>query len=348
MPHTFIDYNQMISFGSDNHSGIHPQILAAIAAANNGHVPAYGDDPYTRQAEADLAALFGVTANEVYFVFNGTGANCTGLWASVAPFHSVLCADTAHIHVDECGAPERLTGCKITPVAPVNGKLTPEALRPYLHGWGFEHHSQPRVVSITQTTELGTLYTREEVRALADLAHEHGMLLHMDGARFAQAVVGLGCTPLEVVGGVDVLSFGGTKNGMMLGEAVVFLNAELAKEFKYLRKQSMQLCSKMRFVGAQFSAYLQGGLWLELAAHARQMAQLLYERVKDLQGVEVTRAPEANAVFAIIAPELRERLLEHYCFYLWDHNTGEVRWMCSFDTTPQDIEAFVAALVSCR
>ena len=334
----------MVSFGSDNHSGIHPLILEAIARANTGHTPAYGDDPYTQKAQHDVAALFGVEAEQVFFVFNGTGANCTGLWASTRPFSSVLCASTAHIHVDECGAPERLTGCKVIPIPTADGKLTPDLLNPYLHGWGFEHHSQPQVVSITQTTELGTLYSWDEVRALADLAHAHGMVLHMDGARFSQAVVGLGCTPREAAEGVDVLSFGGTKNGMMLGEAVVFLNAELAKDFKYLRKQSMQLCSKMRFVGAQFSAYLKDGLWLELAAHARRMARLLYERVQDIEGVEVTRAPEANAVFAVISAEVRERLLAEYCFYVWDYDTGEVRWMCSFDTTEGDIEDFVAAI----
>lgn len=332
----------MKSFGSDNHSGIHPQVLEAIAQANSEHVTAYGDDKYTQQAVAEFRRLFGSHV-EVFFAFNGTGANCLSLLAATSSFNSVICADTAHINVDECGAPEKLTGCKLISLPNVGGKLTLEAARSALHGFDFEHHSQPGVISITQTTELGTLYTLAEIRALAEVAHSHGMYLHMDGARFANAVVSMGCTPAEIVQGVDILSFGGTKNGMMIGEAVVILNPALASNFKYKRKQSMQLCSKMRFISAQFLGYFRNDLWLESARHSNAMARLLASKIADY--VEITQRVEANGVFAVMSQQAIDTLLKEYFFYIWDESKFEVRLMCSFDTTEEDVEKFAAAII---
>lgn len=333
----------MKSFGSDNHSGIHPKILEAIALSNRDHCIAYGGDPYTAQAEARFAELFGPETG-VFFAFNGTGANVLGLMSATRPFNSILSVDTAHINVDECGAPEKATGCKVITMPNRAGKLTVEAAKSMLHGFDFEHHSQPGVISISQATELGTLYTTSEIRDLTDLAHQYGLYLHIDGARFANAIAASGVTPKEMVQGADLLSFGGTKNGMMIGEAVVVLNPELGQYLKYQRKQSMQLCSKMRFIAAQFLAYLKDDLWLEMARHSNAMAQLLYRQVQEIPGVTLTQVPEANSVFAILPDGITEQLMEEYFFYVWDESTGEVRWMCSFDTTEQDIENFVAAI----
>ena len=333
----------MKSFGSDNHSGIHPRILQAIAEANTGHVHAYGDDPYTAEAVADIRRVLANELAEVFFVFNGTGTNCLSIIAANNSFNSVICSDTAHINVDECGAPERLSGGKLIAVPNVNGKLTVQNARSELHDFGFEHHSQPGLISITQSTELGTVYTLEEIKALSDLAHSHGMYLHVDGARFANGVVSLGVSAKDMVQGVDILSFGGTKNGMMMGEAVVILNPLLARNFKYKRKQSMQLCSKMRFLSAQFSAYLKDDLWLTLAAHSNEMARLLASMIGDY--VEIVRPVEANGVFAIIPIEAREKLLKEHFFYVWNETTSEVRLMCSFDTTKEDIERFAEDII---
>lgn len=333
----------MKSFGSDNHSGIHPEIIEAITRANVEHTVAYGDDQYTREAVAAFRKLFGEHI-EVFFAFNGTGANCLSLWTATSSFNSVVCVDTAHINVDECGAPEKLTGCKLLVVPNENGKLTVRAAESVLNGFGFEHHSQPKLISITQTTELGTLYTLDEIRAISELAHSHGMYLHMDGARFANAVASLGCAPIEIVNGVDILSFGGTKNGMMMGEAVVILNPDLARDFKYKRKQSMQLCSKMRFVSAQFTAYLKDDLWIRLANHSNAMARLLAGKIE--RSVQISRPVEANGVFAIIPRLAIDMLLRDNFFYVWDEPSCEVRLMCSFDTTEQDVERFAAAIVA--
>lgn len=332
-------------FGSDNHSGVSPEILQAIAAANDEHAIAYGDDEYSQRVEALFRRTFGEQA-KAYFVFNGTGANVLSIDAMCRSHHAVVCADTAHIHVDECGAPQRIVGCKLLTVPAPDGKLTPELVKTQLHGFGFEHHSQPRAISIAQATELGTLYTLEEIRALAQLAHSYDMFLHMDGARLANAAVALGCTFKEMTTdcGVDCLSFGGTKNGMLMGESCVVLNPALDVDMRYRRKQMSQLCSKMRFMAAQFEAYLTSDLWRRNAEHSNSMAQLLYQSVKDLPGVRVMYPVQVNSVFVQLPREVWTALLEDYFFYDWDEENNVVRWMCSFDTTEEDISNFVAAL----
>jgi threonine aldolase len=332
-------------FASDNNSGVHPKILKAMEAVNAGHEIAYGDDRYTQQVTERMLNMFGGDA-EVFFVFIGTAANVLGLSAVTQSYHAVICPDTAHIHVDECGAPEKFSGCKLLTVSTPDGKLTVDLIEQHMHGFGFEHHVQPKVVSITQTTEMGTVYTIDEIRAIADFVHGHDMLLHMDGARISNAAVTLGADFFEFTGGagVDVLSFGGTKNGMMYGEAVVFFNKNMASDFKYRRKQGMQLASKMRFIAAQFGAFLTDDLWKKSAAHSNAMAQKLYQAVKDIPGVEVTQKVQANGVFARIPKAIIPRLQEEFFFYVWDEDTGEVRWMCSFDTTEEDIEQFADLL----
>jgi threonine aldolase len=272
-------------------------------------------------------------------VFNGTGANVLGLSTVTHSFHSIICAETAHIEEDECGAPEKFTGCKLLPVEPVNGKLTPESIQHHLKGFDFEHHSQPRVISISQVTEMGTVYKPEEIQALADLAHQNNMLLHMDGARIANAAVSLNLDFKAFTKdcGVDVLSFGGTKNGMMMGEAVLFFNPELTTYTKYLRKQSMQLYSKMRFVGAQFQAYFENDLWKETATHANKMAKLLEAEVSKIPEIKITQPVEANGIFAEVPPEIIEPLQQKFFFYMWNEKRSEVRWMTSFDTTEEEI-----------
>jgi threonine aldolase len=263
-------------------------------------------------------------------------------------YHAVICPETAHINVDECGAPERFSGCKLLTCNTPDGKLTVDMIASHMHEIGFEHHVQPRVVSITQATELGTVYTLDEIREIAKYTHEHGMLLHMDGARISNAAVSLDCGFYEMTGGagVDVLSFGGTKNGLMYGEAIIFFNPTLCEDFKYRRKQGMQLASKMRYIAAQFSAFLENDLWKENASHANRMARKLYAAVKDISGVEVTRQVESNAVFAKIPSHIVPALQDEFFFYVWDEEVSEVRWMCSFDTTEADIEAFISLLRS--
>jgi threonine aldolase len=334
-------------FASDNNAGIHPVLLESMAAANSGHVVAYGDDEYTRRAEKAFEDHFGSEA-EVFFVLTGTGANVLSLASFTRSFNSIICAETAHIQVDECGAPEKFTQCKLLPVFTPDGKLTPEGIQKYLHGFGFEHHAQPGAISISQPTEMGTVYTPAEIRVLADLAHKHNMILHMDGARLANAAVSLDL-PFKAFttdAGVDVLSFGGTKNGMLFGESVVFLKPGKSAEFKYLRKQGMQLASKMRYISAQFEAYLTKDVWRANAIHANKMAQLLYEKTSSIPGIKITQRVQANAVFAIIPAHLVETLQEKYFFYVWDEATSEVRWMTSFDTTPGDIDGFTSFLAS--
>jgi threonine aldolase len=334
-------------FASDNNSGIHPLLLESIAEANSGHTIAYGDDEYTRRAETAFKKHFGPQA-EVFFVLTGTGANVLSLASLTRSFHAVICAETAHIHVDECGAPEKFTHCKLLPVATPDGKLTVENVSRHLHGFGFEHHVQPRVISISQSTEMGTVYTPDEIKALAMLAGKFGMVLHMDGARLANAAASLEL-PFKAFTadtGVDVLSFGGTKNGMLFGESVVFLTPGLAGNFKYLRKQGMQLSSKMRFVSAQFETYLEKEVWYHNALHANKMARLLYERTSKINGITITQPVQANAVFAMIPESIIQSLQERYFFYIWDEASSEVRWMTSFDTTTDDIEDFSAFLSS--
>lgn len=330
-------------FASDNNAGVHPDIMKAMQETNVGHTIAYGDDPYTAEAVNVFKSHFGEEI-EVYFVFNGTAANVLGIKALTDSYHSVICSDVAHLHVDECGAPEKYTGCKLLTVPSPDGKLTPEGVRTHLHGFGFEHHAQPKIISITQSTEMGTVYQNSEIKKLADLAHSADMYLHVDGARIANAAAHLNCGFREMITdtGVDVLSFGGTKNGLMLGEAVVFLKPEKVPHFKYVRKQGMQLGSKMRFISAQFSALLSGDLWLKNARHSNAMARLLAEKISHIPAVKITQPVEANAVFAVIPGESIAPLQEKFFFYIWNETTSEVRWMTAFDTTPQDIEAFVA------
>lgn len=332
-------------FASDNNAGVHPNILKALSDVNTGHVPGYGDDPITRQAVDRFKQEFGADT-EVFFTFNGTGANVLALSSLTQSFNSIICTDTAHIQVDECGAPEKLTGCKLLPVPSRQGKINPEDIKKYLHGFGFEHHAQPGVISISQVTELGTLYSVDEIKAICELAHQHGLLVHMDGARLGNAAVALEL-PFRAFtrdAGVDVLSFGGTKNGMMMGEAVLFFNPDHAKYTKYIRKQSMQLFSKMRYVSAQFLAYFENDLWKANAAHSNKMALLLESEVAKIEGIQLTQKTEANGVFAIVPPEIIQPLQEKYFFYMWDELRSEVRWMCSFDTTEEDIFGFVNAL----
>lgn len=332
-------------FGSDNHSGISPEILQAIADANVDHALAYGDDEWCARAEALFREHFGEQAR-VYFVFNGTGANVLNIDAMCRSHEAVVCAETAHINVDECGAPQRVVGCRLLTVDTPDGKLTPELVKTRLHGFGFEHHSQPRAISISQPTELGTLYTLQEIKALADLAHEYNMHLHIDGARLANAAVALGCTFRQMTTdlGVDCLSFGGTKNGMLMGESVVLLNPALDVDMKYRRKQMTQLSSKMRFTAAQFEAYLSTGIWRRNAENSNRMAQLLFGELQGIAGVRVMYPVQVNSVFAQLPSEVWHRLQEEYFFYDWDEANDVVRWMCSFDTAEADIRAFVAAL----
>lgn len=335
----------MRSFASDNNAGVHPDILKAIEAANSGHVIAYGDDEHTVKAIGKFKELLG-GAIEVFFVFGGTAANVLGLKAATEPFHAVICVEAAHINVDECGAPEKFTGCKLLTIPTADGKITVEQIARHIRGIGDQHHVQPKVVSITQATEMGTFYTPKEIKAVADYVHQNDMLLHMDGARIANAVVGLNTDVKNITinAGVDILSFGGTKNGMMFGEAVVFFNKELAKNFRFIRKQGMQLASKMRFISAQFTALLSNDLWLENAKHANTMARLLADRVKEIPQVKITQNAQTNAVFATVPKHSIEKLREKYFFYVWNEETSEVRWMTSFDTAEEDIENFVKFL----
>ena len=329
------------SFASDNNAGVHPEVLDAIMRANQGHVVAYGADPYTHSAIAKFEEHFG-EGIEVYFTFNGTGANVLGLQALTRPYHAVLCSDYAHICVDECGAPEKHTGCKLIPLPHRDGKITLEDVKRAYHGIGDQHHVQPKVISITQATEMGTVYAPQEILALARFAHEHEMFLHMDGARIANAAVGLGLTLREATRdlGVDVLSFGGTKNGILGGEAVVFFDRTLGRDFRFLRKQGMQLASKMRFIAAQFEALLTNDLWRRSAEHANRMARVLEAEMRKIPQVRIAWPVDSNGVFAQIPRQAIERIKEKYFFYLWVEQECIVRWMCAFDTTEEDIKDF--------
>ncbi|WP_313480077.1 low specificity L-threonine aldolase [Microbacterium sp.] len=338
-------------FASDNYSGIHPEVLAAIAAANDGHQIAYGEDQYTERLQEVFRSHFG-ERTRAFPVFNGTGANVTGLQAMLPRWGAVISASTAHINVDEGGAPERIGGFKLLTVPTDDGKLTPELVDREAWGWGDEHRAQPLVVSITQSTELGTLYTVDEIKALAEHAHDRGMKLHLDGARISNAAAALD-VPLRAFttdAGVDVLSFGGTKNGAMLGEAIVVLNPDAADGLLYSRKFNMQLSSKMRFVSAQLIALLEGDLWLRNARHSNAMAQRLRTEVEQgiadgsIKGVGFTQPTQSNGVFTTLPDGVADRLREKFRFYDWDAARNEVRWMCSFDTQESDVDAFVAEL----
>ena len=336
---------QLRGFVSDNNSGIHPEILKSIERANSGHVVAYGDDIYTTRAVSKVREHFGDDV-EVFFVLTGTAANVLGLSQITNTYNSIICAETAHINVDECGAPEKYSGCKLLPVQTANGKLTIENIKKYIHGFEFEHSSQPKVISISQPTELGTVYSIDETVKLSDYAHKYNMLLHMDGARLSNAAVslGVGFEELTADAGVDILSFGGTKNGMLFGESIIIINNSLADNFKYIRKQGMQLASKMRFISAQFERYLTDDLWKVNAEHANKMALLLYEELSGLPKIEITQKVESNGVFAVLPGKYIEALQKEYFFYIWDEEKSEVRWMTSFDTTEEDIYGFVKLL----
>ena len=330
------------SFASDNNAGIHPEMIEAITAANDGHVIAYGDDPFTARAMKLFQKHFGRDVS-VYFVFGGTGANVLGLKSITKPYQAIICAETAHVNVDECGAPERFTGCKLLTVPTRDGKLRVEQIKPLMHGIGVEHHVQPRVISISQASEMGTVYTKKELKALADFAHDHNMLLHIDGARLANAAVSLKASLKDITAdaGVDVLSFGGTKNGMMYGEAVIFFDNKLGADFKYIRKQGMHLPSKMRYISAQFEALLSNDLWRRSAAHSNRMAQVLGSELSKVPQIELTQPVEANGVFAVIPNKYVPQLQKKYFFYVWNEEISEVRLMASFDTTENDVRDFV-------
>jgi len=332
-------------FASDNNSGVHPDVMEKITRVNKGHVVGYGDDAYTVKAIEMLKEQLGSEA-EIYFVFTGTAANVLGLAGVTHSWNSIITAQTAHIEGDECGAPEKFTGCKILTVETPDGKLKPEYLTPHMHGFDFEHHSQPHVISISQSSEMGTVYTVEEINKLATFAHEHNMLLHMDGARLANAAVALQI-PFKAFttdAGVDILSFGGTKNGMMYGEAVCFLHPGMTEGFKYLRKQGMQLASKMRFIAAQYIAYLSNDLWKECAGHANTMALELEKRLSLIKGVRITQKVESNGIFVIMPGDVAETLRKEYFFYPWNEQISEYRLMTSWDTTYDDILRFTEIL----
>jgi threonine aldolase len=340
-------------FGSDNHAGAHPEVLAAISAASDGHVPAYGDDPWTARAIEIVQEHVGETAGaapDVALVWNGTGANVVALSALCRPWESVICPATAHINMDECGAPEHIANVKLVPVASPDGKLTPELVRPHLTGFGFEHHAQPKVISVSNVSEFGTVYRPEELRALADLAHEHGMYLHVDGARISNACAALG-VPMSALTsevGVDALSLGGTKNGAVALEAVVLLGDARTDALPYVRKQSAQLASKMRFVAAQVIAMFGGDLWLQLAGHANAMAARLATGAADA-GIVLAQPAEANEVFPLLTPEQVAATQERFRYYVWDETpTADgricVRWVASWDTAEEDVDALLDAL----
>lgn len=335
----------MRAFASDNYAGAHPEVLAAVAEANAEHVVAYGDDPWTARAHELLRAHFGQDA-QPWLVFNGTAANVLSLGACCRAWEAVVTPSTSHLHVDEAGAPEHLAGLKLLTVHARDGKLTPEDVAGRVERVGDQHAVQPRVVSIANATELGTVYDPGEVRALAEAARAHGMLLHVDGSRLANAAVACGVSLRELTtdAGADVVSFGLTKNGALGVEAVVVLRPELAEGFAWRRKQQAQLASKMRFLAAQVVALLDGDLWERSARHANAMAARLAAAVEELDGVRITRPVQANAVFARLDAEAADRAREAAPFYTWDERTGEVRWMCSWDTTPQDVDAFAAAV----
>ena len=334
-------------FASDNYAGIHPEILQAIASVNEGHDVAYGDDETSEHLRSLIRQEFGPQTS-VFPVFNGTGANVVSLSAICERWEAVICAETAHINVDEGGAPEKVSGLKLLTVKTPDGKLTPALIDQQAWGFGNEHRAAPKAVSITQSTEMGTVYSATEIRDIADHCHERGLLLHMDGARIANAAASLN-TSLRAIttdAGVDILSFGGTKNGALIGEAVVVINPELAGSIKYLRKTLMQLSSKMRFVSAQLVALLTDELWLRNARHANDMAKRLETAISTVPGITLTQQVQANALFPVLPADVIDRLQKRFRFYTWNHMTGEVRWMCSWDTTTEEIDEFAQAVAT--
>ncbi len=335
----------MRSFASDNNSGVHPLIMDALAKANTDHAVGYGDDPWTTEAVEKIREAFTPDC-DVYFVFNGTGSNVMALQSITRPFNSILCADTAHIAVDECGAPAKMTGCQICTIHTTDGKLTPELIKPYLHGFGDQHHSQPGAIYISQCSELGTIYTPEEIKAITSLAHENGMKVHMDGARLANACAALHLSlkALTVDAGIDILSFGGTKNGLMLGECVVVFDKEAKKYAKFFRKQSAQLASKARYLSCQFTAYLETGIWLTNAQHANAMAQKLHDALGEFLSIRFTQKAESNQLFMTMPRPLINYLKEKYFFYEWNEANNEIRLVTSFDTKVEEIDDLVQTI----
>ncbi len=333
-------------FASDNNAGIHPDILKEVVDANRGHAVGYGSDSWTLKAlEIFREQLGGST--ETFFVFTGTAANVLGITGIIRSWNSVITASTAHLEQDECGAPEKFTGAKVLTADTSDGKIQTELIEKHMHGIDFEHHSQPKVISVTQATEMGTVYTIPEIRKIADYAHSKGMLLHMDGARLANAAVSLDLPFKDFTtdAGVDVLSFGGTKNGMMFGEAICFLKPGLSSDFKYIRKQGMQLASKMRFISAQYIGYFKNDLWKKCATHSNAMAGIFAEKLQTIREIKITQPVQSNGIFAIIPHDVAERIRPHFFFYPWNEKTSEYRLMTSWDTTEEDIDGFIELLL---
>lgn len=331
----------MKSFASDNYSGVNPKILDALIKANTQHSIAYGDDEYTEKAIQQFKNIFSKDI-DVYFVYTGTAANVLSVKAITKSYNAIICSDVAHLNVDETGAPENFTGCKLLTINTSDGKITIEGIKKYLNRVGDQHYAQPKVISITQPTELGTLYSVDEIKEITSFAKKNNLLVHMDGARISNASVSLGMTFKEFTQdlGVDVLSFGGTKNGIMFGEVVIFFNKKLSKDFKFIRKQSMQLNSKMRFIAVQFSEYLKNDLWKETSMHSNKMATFLEKNLKQFSQIKITQKVQVNGVFAIFPKEWISPLQKKYPFYVWDETKNEVRLMCSFDTTEAEIVDF--------
>lgn len=333
------------SFGSDNHSGVHPLIMDAIVNANKGYNPAYGEEEYSEEILSQIESMFGGDS-KAYFLFNGTGTNIFCLATMLHSSEAILCADTAHINVDECGAPEKFIGSKIVPLNHINGKIYPDEVNKHLIGFGFQHHSQPKVISISQPTELGTLYTTDEIKALADLIHSHNGYLHIDGSRISNAIAASGLTikELTIDCGADALSLGGTKNGLLMGECALLFNKSLITRALYIRKQLTQLYSKHRFIAAQFEAYFKDDLNIKLANQGNKMAKYLSDELSSIPEIKISRPVESNAVFAYIPKKLYDNLIKNFYFYIWDENTMEVRWMCSYSTTKEDIDLFIKCI----
>ncbi|HPH72223.1 MAG TPA: low specificity L-threonine aldolase [Candidatus Cloacimonas sp.] len=331
-----------VSFGSDNHSGIHPQVLEAIQKANYGYCPAYGDDPLTIKVLEQIKQLFGGNC-DAWFVITGTGANILSLQSVIHSYNAIICPKSAHINTDECGAVQKFTQSRLQSIETTDGKLTPELIAPLLLGNRDQHHSQAKVISISQSTEYGTLYSLQELKALADFAHQNNMFLHIDGARLANAASALNCSLKEMTKDIsaDVVSFGGTKNGLLCGEAIISFNPEITSDMRFYRKQASQLLSKMRFVSAQFEAYLQDDLYLQNAFCANKMAKLLAKRLQEIKEVTVTQEVEVNSLFVILPEHIIETLQQKYHFYTWNEATNEVRLMCSFNTKEEHIDEFI-------
>ena len=337
----------MRSFASDNNSSVHPDVMQALVDANNGHALGYGDDIYTQEATELVKKLFARPC-EALFVFNGTGSNTMALQLMTRPYHIIFCAETGHIAVDECGAPGKGTGCFIRTIDTPDGKLTPELLAPYMVNFGVEHHSQPGAIYISQCSELGTIYKPHEIRGLCEFAHKHGLQVHMDGARIANAAAALDLSIDAVSGacGIDTLTLGGTKNGLMGAECVVIFNPDLIREARYARKQSCQLASKMRYLSAQFKAFLTNDLWFQCASKANRMARLLESELRKIDGVEFTQPVESNQLFLTMPIEKSRKLHDKYYFYYWNEPIGEMRLVTSWDTTEDDITGLISYLKS--